>query len=296
MSDVPTTIVSNSPDGNMFSKESMKELEDQLAALTPEDFKDQPAEQAAPEPEPEIPAEEAPAEEVSVEEPAETEEAPAEEPEEETEEDAASLAAERLGIEMEQLQAKYDLQMAHNARLAGMIGHLQKQQEALTSRPSEPSYEPDTDSEVGSALAREVADLKSRFVQAEVSQAIALGSTALDEPEARDMREEIIAAAANYKAEMESVFAMTDPELARQNSEALSRCIIADAREARWQSRHASLVERKAATVKDSVLKKRAQTISGSGSVPPPPPKPKALNELNADEADAWLRQNVPPL
>lgn len=275
----------------MFSQESIKDLEDQLAALTPEDFKEQPEAPA------ETPEEPAPAvEEAPTEEAAPAEEAPEEVEEAPEEEDPAALEAERHRIEMEQLRARYDLQMAHNARLAGQIGHLMEQQKTLAARPSEPSYEPETDTEANAGLARDVADLKSRFVQAEVSQAIALGSTALDEPEARELREEVIAAASNYRNELESVFAMTDPELARQMSEALSRTILADAKEARWQTRHASLTERKAATVKESVLKKRAQTVSGSGSVPPPPPKPKALTELSADEADAWLRQNVRPL
>lgn len=291
MSDVPTTIVSSSPDGQMFSKESMDELEAQLAALTPEDFKEKPEEATAPEPEApveEAPAEEAPAEEAAAEEPVEEEVAP--------EEEAENLAAERLAIEMEQLKAKYDLQMAHNARLAGQIGHLLEQQKIASSRPPE-SFDTDAEPDaVQPSLVRDVQDLKSRFIQAEVSQAIALGSVALDEPEAREMREEIITVAANYKDQLESVFAMTDPDMARQMSEALSRSILADAKEARWQARHASLQEKKAATVPESVLRKRAQTPSGSGGVPPPSPRPKALKDLSAEEADAWLRQNVPPL
>ncbi len=266
---------------------SDEELDALMAQIKPDMTLDIPVDPEAPPVEQPAPVEETV--EASPETPEETSEA---EPEEE---DPAALEAEGHRLQLEKLQAALELQQAHSSRLAGEIGYL-KEQQKVRPRPSEPSYveETETGAEATPEVLRRIERIETYQVQAEVSQAIALGSVGLDEPEARGLREEIISVAPRYKDQMDIVFGLTDSNLARQMSEALTRSILADAKEARWQARHQVLVERKAATASVSAGNKRAATVSASGGVSAPPPKPKALSDLTADEADQWLKENVP--
>jgi hypothetical protein len=278
-----TTIISSSPDGELFKGKTSEELDkllNEFSATGSMTIEDAPVEA----PPAEVPAGEAPVEPVEPEPPA----AP------EPEVDLAASEKEGDRFAREKLEAQLSLLMAHNSRLAGKLGFLEQK---LNSAPaaSEP-FEPQTQQEVDrlTVLERRLAESESKRNQAEVSQAIAESIGKLDGAWVQDLATEIAVVAPKYADQIKAAQESNDPELARQIATAVATVVKAEATQMKWAARHESMVAQKTAATADMAKAKKAQTPSGSGGVPPPPPKQKEPGSMTADEADKWLRENVP--
>lgn len=277
------TIVSNSPDGELFKGKTQEELErllDEFSSTGSMTVEEVPVEA----PPAEVPAEEAPVEPVEPEPPA----AP------DPEVDLAASEREGDRISREKLEAQLSLLMAHNSRLAGKLGFLEQR---LNSAPvvSEP-YEPQTQQDVDrlSVLERRLSESESKRNQTEVSQAIADSIGRLDGSWVQELATEIAAVAPKYADQFKAAQESNDPELARQIATAVATVVKAEATQMKWAARHESMVAQKTAATADMAKAKKAQTPSGSGGGSPPLPKQKEPGTMTSEEADKWLRENVP--
>ena len=281
MGEGPITIV---PQGRNFGDKSVEELERMLDNLTPDgDIPPEPV--AAPvEVPPDPPVAPTPVVE-AVPEPEPPPPAP--------EEDLAAVEREGEKIAREKLEANLALLMAHNSRLAGKLGFLE---EKLKSAPiaSEP-FEPQTQGEVDrlTRLEQRQAEYEARRDASEVSQAVAAAVGSMDGPWVQELASEIAVVAPKYADQIKAAQETNDPALARQIATAVATVVKAEAMQMKWQARHESLVKQREAATVDMQRAKKAQTPSGSGSVPTPPPKQKSFADMTASEADAWLRENV---
>lgn len=277
------TIVSGSPDGKLFDGKTTEELDkllDEFSATGSMTIEEAPPVETPPSESPDEAKE------------------PGSQVEQETkpEPEIDLAASEREGdrISREKLEAQLTLLMAHNSRLAGKLGFLEQK---LNSDPvaSEP-YEPQTQQEVDrlTVLERRLAESESKRNQAEVSQAIAESIGKLDGAWVQDLATEIAVVAPKYADQIKAAQESNDPELARQIATAVATVVKAEATQMKWAARHESMVAQKTAATADMAKAKKAQTPSGSGGVPPPPPKQKEPGSMTADEADKWLRENVP--
>lgn len=267
--------------GRDFGSMTSEQLEHVLNNLTPDG-------DVPPEAPPQVEAvEDAPSE---PEQEAEPEAEP--DPEPEVEIDIAASEREIDRNKIDKLEASLLLQQAHASRLAGEIGYLKNQRPLAASEP----YEPQSQVEVDrlALLEQRFAESEARRVVTEVSQVVDQSIGALDGPWVDELASEIAAIAPKYKDQIEFARSSTDPEMARQIATAVAMVVKAEATQARLESRHATLVEKKASTRANSDKAKRAAAPSASGAVPAAAPKTKTYADMTAAEADAWLRENVP--
>jgi hypothetical protein len=206
--------------------------------------------------------------------------------------DAAAIEAEGERIERERLQAALALQQAHSSRLAGEIGHLRKQLEAIP-KASEP-FEPQSPEEMDrlSRLEQAFSDSEARRGRIEVAQAVESAISVLDVADVvGPIQAEISQVAPKYKEQFEAARQVTDPGLARQMADAIGRSVIADAKELAWTNRRKTLLEKQAAQAKDLVARKKAATVSGSGTTSTSRPAPKTYDQMTSEELDAEMEK-----
>jgi hypothetical protein len=171
--------------------------------------------------------EEAPAEETETVEATPTEEAPVEAaPAEEVEEEVETPRERATRLELEQLKAKFDLQMEHNARLSGTIGNL-KQQLKAPAKGDETEEIADVKSYIDSKFEELTHSSRSEAVATAVQSEI-LAFDALPETKQLSESEFFKPIAAKYVPEIKFAFERDDPQEARRFAAVVCRALIAE--------------------------------------------------------------------
>lgn len=236
---------------------------------------------------PEPAAAEAP-EAAEIEQPAQEEEIPPAEPEP----DWRALAEERA--------AKLEEAQQHAARLAGAKGHFERLAKKLADARGV-EIEDASDGEEYGNHGWEIKSLRGELAEVRTEQQrqrlLEQDRQMMDEEYARvagRIDDALLrSTAARHREEYADVVAELDPDVRALKARALITSVVSEASGAQLQQQLDRLSGMRTAATARNISLKRAQTISGSGGVPPPPPRAPAAADLTAEEADAWLRENV---
>lgn len=251
-------------------------LSDTRPTAPPEPPRPEPEAKAEPEPEPE------PEPEVAKD---------AEKPLEDDEVDLKASDDERTAIEREKWNAEKALLSAHSSRLAGEVGFLRKELEAVRQRPTEP-YQPESPEDENRLvrMERELQAERTARIRSEVAQAVKESIAGLDAPDLNVVQAEISLVAPKYREQFTAALESQDPALARQIAEAVGRSVIADAKELAWTNRRKALEEKKAAQADAMRARKKAAAVSGGGAASAArPATQKSYEEMTQAELDAEM-------
>ena len=255
------------------------QLEALLAGLPPPGSP--PPQEAVPEEEPPAPVEDAPVAPAVEEPPAE----PAE-----PEVDPIQDFRQQWDAERRALEAKIELQMAHNSRLAGELGFL-KNQPPPRPEPDRPdAFDGQPDPRADEALSRLdklEADVRNRNRWDGINQEIAV----VRQLDLDAIKDDLPIAAQKFQSDIQILQDTVDPEAARLMTRRVLNAVIAEAERMKDGRDRQARIEKRAATVTDMAKVKKIGTISASGGTPAPPSKAKATSEMSVKELDSLLKE-----
>jgi len=200
--------------------------------------------------------------------------------------DPSLMEAENSRLDEERRDAVIAKLEAHNSRLAGKIGELQKsQRQAGTSYP-----EIAADDERLIDLQRAVQEMKdsqrlearSRAISEEVNSVLA-------KPYLKGVESPLLAAATQkFEAAWNEAIAEDDPDLARLNARTVLLSVAAEARRLQLDKVVGAAKERMAEQTRVATSAKLKASVSASGSAPQPPPQ-TALKDRSIEDLQKML-------
>lgn len=222
-----------------------------------------------------------------------TEEPKAEEPKEEDLDPVQrriNEIEERHRLELDQRDAKLELQMAHGSRLAGQIGELKKR---LEQPPARPEHMPEDESVAYendrlARIERTLAALSGQRQADDVDLAVksSLQEVVMSRPELQQLSDEVAEVVPRYAQEWQAALDSTDAGVARTLARAVAVAIVADAKMLKYdKDREAAKKQEVELTDKLKEAKKRAApTVSTPSSTTRP--AAKTVSDLSDDELD----------
>lgn len=221
-----------------------------------------------------------------------------------------------------ELEAKLAEQQAHNSRLAGKSGFLERRLRELAAKqggevpadvPSDDEFSRQVDAEAAEAearYARETAELEERAaleerlarVEEREEQGRAERLAAIDKAAFDDVSESISHVPDEVKEEIlrpfggqlleakRAVEALEDEDARRAAARTLAATTATLVQEMFLERRHSEATERRAASIQENLKAKKAATVSGGGATASAPPRRPDPKTMTISEADAWLR------